>query len=408
MGLKSTGLEMITAYLDSLNLQPCNHIDQFLNNLYQKHTETVVDEFLDILDAREEGGGENLFDFKNRTLALSLDCAQYSTDLYQKYFYWLWEQRTLRPKRILDIGCENGIVSCFYAILFPEAEVIGIDISNNAISCAEELAHHLNLRNIRFEVCDVLNSSCLLNDGHFDIINSLCSVQEISGYFLETNYWTNSELTSAAINSSQSDSVSTLIAKISRLLEDEGSKFISCERLSGPNQIIYWANVLNQAGLFIHWNQSGIIKFHEVGILQEMPILVIMNVENSEEVLEGIEILYTKNELITQNIEQQYDGPRAEFVFEKIEPKKLLHGIQVNNTPGLEQMRLEIWQSSEKILHYHYGNQGFRALKIRPNQPQYASKASLRLMETLNVNHVCIHYDNVFERDELDRVETDE
>lgn len=33
------------------------------------------------------------------------------------------------PRRILDVGCGTGIVSCYLGRTFPEAEVYGIDLS---------------------------------------------------------------------------------------------------------------------------------------------------------------------------------------------------------------------------------------------------------------------------------------
>ena len=52
--------------------------------------------------------------------------------------------------RILDIGCDNGLATCFYASQRPDAEVLGIDRCAEGIACAEHLASMLGLKNVTF------------------------------------------------------------------------------------------------------------------------------------------------------------------------------------------------------------------------------------------------------------------
>ena len=56
-----------------------------------------------------------------------------------------------QDKKILDVGCDCGIVTCFLARCCPDAEVIGIDRSANAVARARELAEKLGVTNVRFE-----------------------------------------------------------------------------------------------------------------------------------------------------------------------------------------------------------------------------------------------------------------
>lgn len=58
-------------------------------------------------------------------------------------------------KDILDFGCGIGILTSFYAGLFPEKNFVGVDRSSASLCLAQEKADRLGLRNLRFECVDV-------------------------------------------------------------------------------------------------------------------------------------------------------------------------------------------------------------------------------------------------------------
>jgi len=60
-----------------------------------------------------------------------------------------------QSKDVLDFGCGIGVLTTFYARLFPEKNFVGIDRSSASIVVARERAGKLGLRNLRFECVDV-------------------------------------------------------------------------------------------------------------------------------------------------------------------------------------------------------------------------------------------------------------
>jgi len=58
-------------------------------------------------------------------------------------------------KTVLDFGCGVGILTSFYARLFPETNFVGVDRSSASIAVAREKADQLGLHNLRFECVDV-------------------------------------------------------------------------------------------------------------------------------------------------------------------------------------------------------------------------------------------------------------
>lgn len=74
-----------------------------------------------------------------------------------------------RVARVLDIGCGPGSSAFVLARLFPDAEVIGVDLSPKMISRARchHRQHFADLENLRFDVGDA--TALGFDDGAFDL-----------------------------------------------------------------------------------------------------------------------------------------------------------------------------------------------------------------------------------------------
>ena len=112
----------------------------------------------------------DLFAAKNQSLSLSLDAAMlWSGELYKQQLPLVVEAVVrLRPKRIIDVGCEQGLISCLVAAAAPDASAVGIDRCPQAIARASELATALDLHNVRFVCADPLAENP--DQGSFDLL----------------------------------------------------------------------------------------------------------------------------------------------------------------------------------------------------------------------------------------------
>lgn len=72
-----------------------------------------------------------------------------------------------QAKEVLDFGCGIGVLTIFYARLFPEKNFVGVDRSSASLAVAQEKADKLGLRNIRFECVDVETESL---SGSYDLV----------------------------------------------------------------------------------------------------------------------------------------------------------------------------------------------------------------------------------------------
>ncbi len=72
---------------------------------------------------------------------------------------------------ILDIGCGPGEWVLDVAYMYPDVEVVGIDISRTMIEYATAQAHAQRLNNVRFLLMDA-TKPLALSDASFDLVNA--------------------------------------------------------------------------------------------------------------------------------------------------------------------------------------------------------------------------------------------
>lgn len=86
-----------------------------------------------------------------------------------KATFWALKQLKKTPQSILDIGCGGGLFTLRLAKHFPKTQVVGIDISQDAIAFAKErlIEKQPLLKNVQFQIPD---SPQLNESDHFDVV----------------------------------------------------------------------------------------------------------------------------------------------------------------------------------------------------------------------------------------------
>jgi len=150
----------VQQYLDAIGFKPRRVVDDFERFVVQRHGAAGA-AFLELSQGRAEATLEEadypqlvqrLYRAKNASWELSRDVtSQYAGRQYANYLsLFVAAKEPPTATRILDIGCDNGIATCFYASQFPDAEVFGIDRCAEGIACAEHLVRILGLKNVTF------------------------------------------------------------------------------------------------------------------------------------------------------------------------------------------------------------------------------------------------------------------
>jgi cyclopropane fatty-acyl-phospholipid synthase-like methyltransferase len=79
--------------------------------------------------------------------------------------FWILRQRFLdeigqylpERGRVLDLGCGFGLFSLYYASVYPDLEIEGLDLNPRRIAVARAAAEKLGLGNVRYEVGNVMD-----------------------------------------------------------------------------------------------------------------------------------------------------------------------------------------------------------------------------------------------------------
>ncbi|MBX9694224.1 MAG: class I SAM-dependent methyltransferase, partial [Cyanobacteria bacterium] len=268
------------------------------------------------------------------------------------------------PKVIIDVGCGNGIISCFCARKFPDARVIGVDISENAIACAQDLSKNMGFTNAEFIVCGIDNISLPIESGTADVIMSIASLGPLSE---EVRMTANTPITKL-LNRVQELSGRPIVPQIVSYLTPETGQFISFDKVSSIETQLLWSANIQKAGARLDTASSGWITYNTID--QDPITLPLLIARKFGEPTRGEEIV---SFFLSKDIEQrswQLDYGQealAEIVFSYTNPKSFERGGKAVYNDGTGTIWYEVWQAGPFVLTFEHSDQGFRSLKVQPS-----------------------------------------
>jgi len=173
---------------------------------------------------------------KNASLERSLAfTGLYDADNYRAVFRQACAAPELFHGDVLDMGCDNGAVTCFLAWQFPEARFLGVDKEPAAVAAAQSLAEHLGLSNVRFQCGETEKQ-------RFDCVFSMRTVPENIAGELPGRYLSLRER--ADVFAAGLFPHAGYLASLLR----PGGRLISIERLEQSALILGWLQALRAAG----------------------------------------------------------------------------------------------------------------------------------------------------------------
>ena len=350
-------LNVIDQYFEKIGLKEAKDRDEFFKEIDEKHGVNLTQNIDLAMSLRKDTACGKIYSVKNKDLDTSMDFAGYYYDLYREFFTWMIENADLNGKKILDIGCDNGIATCFLATAYPNAEVVAVDKSKKGIKCAEEIAAKLGLQNVKFEVVDAKKIDKFFKQEKFDAVVSIRSMLEITNLPKLKSFWSIDDVEKSLV---VANSVVKFFRSVEKVMADD-AKLITFERLEGAEEIFNFVKSMRESGLYIDTDKMCKIQFYELDSYEQMPVIVFDKAKRDEiEFGEFIEI-YSKLPVLNKHKDVD-DDFKIELEFKVIEDKKLVFGTQIDYKNGAGSERREVWQAGDKFVCYKYSNIGRREL----------------------------------------------
>lgn len=256
--------------------------EQFWKVLTKKFGK-LADEFGDCIEARESGEKVDPYVLKNQTVEFAnAVAAQFDVAKFRSTALWfLREQFQLKGMSVLEVGCDNGVLLCMFAQLFPETRFIGIDPCEPAIKIARERAKNLDLPNIEFKTASIETFVKASDQSNFDLIFSVTVFHELLADGLINRAGTIMRDSKSAFSIEEVDKeFASQCIEVSelRILKDflsDYGKFISIDRWGTQNELLKWIRLNEKVGLFCSLPSSNMIRYKDnLGKAEVLPLTV--------------------------------------------------------------------------------------------------------------------------------------
>jgi SAM-dependent methyltransferase len=357
--------KLISAYDKSIGRRSFRNAAAFERFVRQRHGRTKTDEIYEAINNRGGGNLVDIYPLLYESLSLSMDFLNFGDDLLRNYLLWFLDLELPPPPNVLDIACGNGYLTCFYARIFPQSQILGIDNSLEAVNCATELAGKLGLKNVQFAKLDFNEASSDLPMAGFDLITAVTAFNEILEFPNIPRFLPASKLIEAYKREPSHSSIN----EIATLLTPEVGVFVSLEKWSDLRGYGWWASSLQNAGLPIDFGLSKGVSINTLrGESQRVPALLCRNISglpNSVEDTIAFWLYAAYQKPFSKLRTFDFQSDLAEAAFLAINPKTFKSGAKAEYNEFT--IRLEIWQSGPFVILFEFDGEGSRTLEVLPS-----------------------------------------
>jgi 2-polyprenyl-3-methyl-5-hydroxy-6-metoxy-1,4-benzoquinol methylase len=357
----------------------------------EKRFGSIAAEFADRVEARGRGDRVDVYPIKNHSLDFAnVIAGQYDRDRIKATAVWfLQEGWDLSKARFLEIGCDNGILTCLLASVFPQAEFVGVDNCSEGIQIAKKRASALGLDNAKFIDFDFGATDCEVKLGHFDFALALTTFHEIVD---PTELLTSikSRCGGKGVFSIQdlddcvaSEKLPTEpIEAVSKLLSEDG-RFISIDRLPSHEQTLLWIRSVERAGLTVELPKSYIIEAKGFdGTKERLPLTVFSKSAKGSPKACDILSFYSYRDFIDKNLVREIDNHvLAELIYGSLDKHSIVeHECVYSDGSGIEKLEMGVANGLGYV--YNVTSRGFRRLVLLPSACLYEHLDALSEYDT--------------------------
>ena len=214
---------------------------------------------------------KTLYEWKNQqeSRAAEITCNAF-LDWHIEFLTRVLQTLSFEPTRILDIGCDDGAMTCALGLLFPNAEVVGIDQYMISIKHAQKCARKHLSKAPTFIQKDVMEDS--LDDlGEFDLVVAKnvffeCMNLQITPYIWRSHDWLD--------HFNNQNPVHPSLIKVSNLVREKG-KVYSTERITNAWGLGIWSKLWCSQGMSLSIGDCDFMTARtNIGSPDKLPFIV--------------------------------------------------------------------------------------------------------------------------------------
>jgi len=374
-----TAEQFIDQYFKKIGVGGSVKPEQFWRLLTKKFGK-LADEFGDCVEARENGEKVDPYILKNQTIEFAnAIAAQFDIAKLRSTALWfLREQFQLNEKVVLEVGCDNGILLCLIATIFPHTKFTGIDPCEPAIKIARERAKFLELTNIEFQVATIDTFVKELNQTYFDLIFSVTVFHEIlaDGLYDSSKTIMSDSNSTFSIEEADNEFVPKCVEindlkVLTQLLSIDG-KFISVDRWGTECDLLKWIRLNEKVGLCCSLPSSNMIRFKgSSGQSEILPLTVFY--KSSKAPLLACDVLSFKAypDFVDATAYHLIEDMKiAEMIYGALKKEELyFHECVYNDGSGTERLTMGVANGLGYV--YTTATTGFRRLALIPSAVLY-------------------------------------
>ena len=229
-----------------MGLTNCIKAEKFWRGLVRQFADKA-ESLLSSIEQRGSGIHSNVYSIKNSSIDFANAVAsQFDINKLKSFSVWFLIEILTIGVAVLEVGCDNGILTCALASVFPLISFVGIDPCAEAIAVATERARRLGLSNIEFRVADLERYSLEADQKKFPAIIAVAVFHELiangqigSDHGLMGRPNPNFGLSDHDDNWINQKTDVPSLASISSLLSKDGV-FVSADRWSTSTEVLRW------------------------------------------------------------------------------------------------------------------------------------------------------------------------
>lgn len=328
----------------------------------------AFEELTFVMRARGNGAEVDPYELKNSSLDLSLYVGEsFASNMWREFASWVVRENLPPPLELLDIGCENGVLTCFYASLWPDAKVIGIDQSPAAVAAARQLAQRLKLGNVSFEHADA-RQFLDTNVGRFQIIMATHGMHEFLSraaarkpFEWEQTY---ERIEDVVLSDADCHAIETLKAVTGALAH--GGILISLDRSPTVASMWWYTQCLEEAGMKISLTRSSLLECSGLSGVEKFPLTVARRVRLGEPRTTPEEIVSLASFEGLSALKLTLHENLSDAFIRSIGPKEIVFEAVCTYLDGSGIRTIRLFAAPTLLVLHDFTNHGFQTASISP------------------------------------------